>query len=281
MFKAVNKAEKVSDNIIAQIRDSILSGRLKPGDRLASEKELIDQFEVSKATMREALRVLEVMGLVEIRKGTAGGAFVAEVDMKTTINSIINFIHFKPVSVGEITMLRYLIEPDVARMAASKRTEKDIENLRKIIGGHADHVPAEVSREIGFHRYLARMTGNTLLILLIDFVDNLLSTMKASIGLGPDFYENVRMAHEVILECLVQRDPAAAGTAMAGDLLQVGRAMAVKMNADPFDPSSIDENRGGDGRARVVREDDPLLKRQGVTGRRVGASGLYLVRVDE
>ena len=50
-------------------------------------------------TMREALRVLEVMGFVEIRKGTSGGAFVAEVDMKTTINSIINFIHFKPISV--------------------------------------------------------------------------------------------------------------------------------------------------------------------------------------
>ncbi|MBU0988954.1 MAG: GntR family transcriptional regulator, partial [Proteobacteria bacterium] len=62
MFKTVNKSDKISDNIIAQIRDSILSGQLKPGDRLASEKELIEQFGVSKATMREALRVLEVMG---------------------------------------------------------------------------------------------------------------------------------------------------------------------------------------------------------------------------
>jgi len=80
------------------------------------------------------------------------------------------------------------------------------------------------------------MTGNTLLILLIDFVDNLLSTIKASLDLGPDFYKNVRTAHEVILECLIQRDSAAAGIAMANDLLQVGRHMAIKMDTAPFEP---------------------------------------------
>jgi len=288
MFNTVNKSEKVSDNIISQIRDSILSGRLKPGDRLASEKELIAQFGVSKATMREALRVLEVMGLVEIRKGTSGGAFVAEVDMKTTINSIINFIHFKPISVKEITMLRYFIEPTVASIAASKRTEKDVGNLREIIGGAIAHSQAEVSREIGFHRYLARMTENTLLILLIDFVDNLLSTMKAGLDLGPEFYQNVRKAHGIILECLIQRDPAAAGIAMANDLLQVGRHMAMKMDTAPFDPSELEDNRTMTdwpskmgGQTRVVGADNPVLRQQGAVSRRVGASKLYLVVSEE
>ena len=267
MFNTVNKTEKVSDNIIAQIRDSILSGRLKPGDRLASEKELIAQFGVSKATMREALRVLEVMGLVEIRKGTSGGAFVAEVDMKTTINSIINFIHFKPVSVKEITMLRYFIEPAVARIACIKRTDDDIEHLRNITGEVVSSGPAEVSREIGFHRYLARMTGNTLLILLIDFVDNLLSTMKTELDLDPEFYQNVRKAHEIILECLIQRDPAAAAIAMTNDLLQVGRDMALKMDTPPFEPSELEDNMTMTdrpsklgGQTRVIAADDPVLK---------------------
>lgn len=267
MFKTVGKSEKVSDNIIAQIRDSILSGRLKPGDRLASERELIAQFGVSKATMREALRVLEVMGLIEIRKGTSGGAFVAEVDMKTTINSIINFIHFKPISVKEITMLRYFIEPAVARIVASKRTEQDIENLREIIGETVTQREAEVSREIGFHRYLARMTGNTLLILLVDFVDNLLSTMKSELDLDPEFYQNVRKAHEIILECLIQRDPAAAAIAMTNDLLQVGRDMALKMDTAPFEPSELEDNMTMTdwpsklgGQTRVIAADDPVLK---------------------
>ena len=139
-----------------------------------------------------------------ITSAGSGGAFVAEVDMKTTINSIINFIYFKPVSVKEITMLRYFIEPAVARIAASKRTENDIENLREVIGEAVANRQSEISREIGFHQYLARMSGNTLLILLVDFVDNLLSTMKARLDLGPEFYLNVRKAHEIILECLIQ-----------------------------------------------------------------------------
>ena len=123
LFQAAKKTFKISDQIIDQIRDAVLSGKLKPGNRLASEKELADQFGVSKATMREAMRVLEVLGLIEIRKGLGGGIFIAEVGMRTTIHSIINFLHFQPVSIKEITMLRYLIEPTVAQIAASKITD--------------------------------------------------------------------------------------------------------------------------------------------------------------
>jgi len=223
MFNNANKSEKVSDNIIAQIRDAILSGKLKPGDRLASEKELIEEFGVSKATMREALRVLEVIGLLEIRKGISGGAFVAEVGMRTTLHAIVNFLHFRTVTIREITMLRYLIEPSVAQVAAAKRTDKDIEKLEQVIGAGITPGDTEVSREISFHRYLARMTENTILTLIIDMVDNLLKSMKNKIGLPPDFYEHVRDAHYLVLECLIQQDGLAAKIAMANDVVGVGK----------------------------------------------------------
>jgi GntR family transcriptional regulator, transcriptional repressor for pyruvate dehydrogenase complex len=284
MFKTVNKSEKVSDNIIAQIRDSILSGMLKPGDRLASEKELIEQFGVSKATMREALRVLEVMGLIEIRKGISGGAFVAEVDMRTTIHSIINFLHFQPVSIKEITMLRYLIEPTVAQIAASNITEKDIEKLSTIIGENITPGETEVSKEITFHRYLARMVGNTILILIIDFIDNLLRSIKSELNLSPDFYEEVRVAHKIILECIMQGDAAAARIAMAEDVLAVGRHLGEVTHSSPFEPSEMRKNitlsdlhLGLNPNACIVMENDPILQRQGALIKRVGSSKLYLV----
>ncbi len=284
IFKTASKSEKVSDKIIAQIRDAILSGQLKPGDRLASEKELMEQFEVSKATMREALRVLEVLGLIEIRKGTGGGTFVAEVDMKTTIHSLINFIHFQPVSIREITMLRYLIEPTVARIAASKATDDDVLNLRKIIGESIESVGDELSKEIGFHRYLARMTGNTLLILLIDFVDNLLEEIKGRLNLGAGFYSEVREAHQTILECLIQKDSLAASVAMRNDLLQVGGAMCRVDESDPFDPRELWRNISMgdlrvvlDGSARVVDESDPSLDEEGIIVKRVGSGKLRLL----
>jgi len=288
MFKAVNKSEKVSDSIITQIRDSILSGHLKPGDRLASEKELATQFGVSKATMREALRVLEVMGLIEIRKGIAGGAFVAEVDMRTTINSIINFLHFQPVTIKEITMLRYLIEPTVAQVAAQRITDKDVRSLRAIIGETISSGEDEVSKEISFHRYLARMAENTILVLTIDFIDNLLRSIKSKLNLGPAFYQEVRKAHELILECLIQHDSEAAGIAMADDLLEVGKYMSQVTNTRPFDPAELPHNKAGsdfqlktNGHYRVVPEGDRILQSRGAVIKRVGLSQLYLVMCEE
>ena len=244
MFQAAKKTFKISDQIIDQIRDAVLSGKLKPGNRLASEKELADQFGVSKATMREAMRVLEVLGLIEIRKGLGGGIFIAEVGMRTTIHSIINFLHFQPVSIKEITTLRYLIEPTVAQIAASKITEKDIQNLKKILGENPSASVDEVSKEIGFHRYLARMAENTLLILIVDFVDNLLDSIKSKAKLGPDFYRDVRKAHQQILDCLIKKDAVGAGIAMTRDLLEVDRYLCRVMGSVPFDPAEINQHNG-------------------------------------
>ncbi|MBI5603810.1 MAG: FadR family transcriptional regulator [Deltaproteobacteria bacterium] len=239
MFQAAKKTSKISDQIIDQIRDAILSGKLKPGVRLASEKELADQFGVSKATMREAMRVLEVLGLIEIRKGLGGGIFIAEVGMRTTIHSIINFLHFQTLSIQEITMLRYLIEPTVARIAASKITDKDIENLKKIVGEKPSGSADEVSKEIGFHRYLARMAENTLLILIVDFVDNLLDSIKSKVKPGPDFYRDVRKSHQKILECLIKKDAPGAEMAMTQDLLEVDQYLCRVIGSAPFDPTKL------------------------------------------
>jgi GntR family transcriptional repressor for pyruvate dehydrogenase complex len=240
LFQATKKTFKISDQIIDQIRDAVLSGKLKPGDRLASEKELADQFNVSKATMREAMRVLEVMGFIEIRKGTSGGIFIAEVDMRTTLHSIINFLHFQPISIKEITMLRCLIEPTVAQIAASRMSDNDLENLKKIVGEKEYRGDEDVSNEIGFHRYLARITGNTLLILMVDFVDNLLDSIKSKAPLGPDFYRDVRKSHQQILSCITKKDGPGAALAMTRDLLEVDRHLSRVMGSFPFDPAELD-----------------------------------------
>lgn len=254
MFEAATKTEKVSDRIIVQIRDAVLSGRLKPGDRLASEKELIAQFEVSKATMREALRVLEAMGLVEIRKGTQGGVFVAEVDMKTTVHGIMNFLHFKTVSVRDITMLRFMIEPSVAHLAALVRSQEDIDRITEIVGQHEGDRAVLLGKEIGFHRYLARMIGNPMLILIMDFLDNLLRDLKEHLELPHEFYVSINESHRRILACMINEDCVGARREMAADLLSVGDHIAKAMGEQPFDPSVLGFSRhalyqGGNGKA--------------------------------
>jgi len=238
-FTEAAKVKKISDHIISQIRDAILSGKIKPGDKLASEKELISDFGASKATVREALRVLEALGLVEIRKGISGGVFIAEVDMKTTVNSIINFLHFKTVSISDITMVRYIFEPLVAQMAASLVQPKDIENLESIITKVEPNLRFDVSKHIEFHRYLARLTENSILILIVDFIDNLLTDIKLKINLGPEFFKIVEQSHLAILECLSRKDHIGARRAMVKDILDVGAHMAELTGSSVFDPNVI------------------------------------------
>lgn len=230
-YKFASKREKVSSYIVEQIRDSILSGLFKAGDRVASEKDLLAEFDVSKATLREALRVLEAMGLIELRKGVSGGIFIAEVDMKTTLNSITNFLHFRSVSQYDITMIRVIIEPVVAQIAATKATPEDIDNLKKI---------AENPREsIKFHRYLGRMTGNPLLILIMDFVHNILRDITVPLNLGDDFYDTIKIHHLKIIEALAEKAPKKAASAIVLDLLSIDKYKSRITNTPSFDPTSI------------------------------------------
>jgi GntR family transcriptional repressor for pyruvate dehydrogenase complex len=220
MFETVKKREKVSEGIITQIRDAILGGGLKPGDRLDSEKVLMDKFGVSKASLREALRVLEVMGLIEIRKGVSGGVFVSEVSLRTTITGILNFLHFQPVLCKEISTLRYIIEPPIAQIAAILREDSDILKLKKIISSN------EMSAGLDFHRHLVRISKNPLLILVIDFIGGYMGSLKAKLGLGEDFYEAICRHHEEIVDCLISKDPTGASLAMMKDILAVDKYLS-------------------------------------------------------
>lgn len=284
MFETANKTEKVSDRIIEQIRDAVLSGQLKPGDRVASEKELLVQFGVSKATMREGLRVLEAMGLVEIRKGIQGGVYIAEVDMKTTIHGMMNFLHFKSVSVRDITMMRFMLEPSVAYLAAQRLGAEDARRIERMIEAGEDGAD-ELAGDIGFHRYLARLTENPILILIMDFIDDMLRDLKGQLELGPEFHDRVRDFHREVLAYLKKGDCLGACRAITDDLLWVGDHLAERTGTPRFDPAVMGyEERmrkslvvAGGGRGRGGLELDQALLQGGVLLKSMGTGDIYMV----
>jgi DNA-binding FadR family transcriptional regulator len=249
MFLPAEKKDKISDRVIDQIRDGILRGKFKAGEFLGSEKDLLADFGVSKASIREALRVLEVMGLVEIKTGASGGIYVAEVDEKATIYNIINILHHKSPSPKEITMIRYILEPIVARIAAEKINQKDIDKLKNIITGRIGFPKARHPSEIGFHRYLPRVTQSPLLITIMDFVDTILNNLKSKLNLETEFFEQIRQMHLKILGCLIQRDGEGAAKAIAHDVLEVGNYISDLTKTPRFDPSIL-------GRLNYLLEDN-------------------------
>ena len=132
MFQSV-KLNKISENITEQIREAIFHGKLKPGDRLPIEKELMGKFEVSKGTIREALRSLEVLGFVDIRKGASGGTFVTEVDMNRVRDYFTNYLLFQNLSLTNLSEVRLILEPYIAEKAARLIKRKDLKKLEEIV----------------------------------------------------------------------------------------------------------------------------------------------------
>ena len=133
MFDSV-KSNKVSQNITDQIRNAIFEGRLKPGDKLPSERELVEKFKVSKATLREALRSLEVLGFLEIRKGVSGGAFVTEVDMTKGERLLYQFPSFSKIFPSKIFQkFAFSWNPISQKRLTLAITEEDLNRLEKLI----------------------------------------------------------------------------------------------------------------------------------------------------
>lgn len=229
MFNSV-KSSKVSEYIIEQIRNAIFDGRLKPGDRLPPEKELIKNFNVSKATLREALRSLEILGFLEIRKGVSGGPFVTEVDMKRARDCFANFLHFKKLSLRNLSEVRLILEPYVAEKAALTISEEDLERLDKLNEECEyllkNNVPIESRKnEIEYHRIIGCIAGNPILMFILDFVENLLIDTKEILQPGKDFSQKVLNAHKRIHRALAERNPKRARAEMIKHVQEVERGL--------------------------------------------------------
>ncbi|AFM27951.1 FadR/GntR family transcriptional regulator [Desulfomonile tiedjei] len=227
MFREVQQ-NKVSLDIISQIRDAILSGTLNPGDRLPPEKELVCDFGVSKHTLREAMRALEVMGFIEVRKGACGGAVVLEVDLKTARESISNFLYFQNVSIRDLSEVRKVFEPHLARLAAERMTPKDLDDLAATQACCLESMArgdSTYEHEIEFHRIIAKASGNPVFMLIQDFVNSGLAESKNRLRPGNDFQERLFTAHQRILEALRSREPELTASRMQEHVCEVEHSL--------------------------------------------------------
>jgi GntR family transcriptional repressor for pyruvate dehydrogenase complex len=201
------------------------------------------------------LRVLEVMGLIEIKAGSSGGVFVADIDHKTTAHKLVNFLQLESTSIAQVTMMRYILEPAVARLAASKIRAEEALELKGIIEGSVAFPYAEHPREIGFHRYLPRLTQNPLLITIMDFVDAIINKIKSNLELETEFFEHVRKMHLEILRYLSEGDGEGAAEAIARDVLEVGNYLSDLTGTEKFDPVVFAGSRVASQDA--IRDHDP------------------------
>jgi GntR family transcriptional repressor for pyruvate dehydrogenase complex len=152
-----------------------------------------------------------VLGFLEIRKGVSGGAFVTEVDMTKARDSFNNFLLFKNLSLKDLSEVRLLLEPYIAEKATLAITREDLHRLEKLIKDSEQAIKGDIAfesrkDEIEFHRIIASVTGNPILMFILDFVENLLIDTKAILKPGREFSTKVLRAHKRIYNALLERN---------------------------------------------------------------------------
>lgn len=174
------RRQKRSDQIVDEVKRWIVAEGKRPGDRLLPEKELVELFGCSKGTVREALKSLEVQGLVSVKTGPRGGATLESVGYEHAALPLRNFLHFQNITGRQLYALRKLLEPEMAASVVGLLTDEDFAALERAICT-CDHPAADWEErraqrvaELEFHVILARRCPDPLLGLICRFLDDLL-----------------------------------------------------------------------------------------------------------
>ncbi len=215
---------RISVQIVQQIQDAIRSKRLKPGDRLPPERDLAVRFGVSRVTVRDALRSLEVLGLIQVRVGAAGGAFVTSPGAEIVGEGLTNLMLLSSLEGEEIAEARLVLELGSVALATARATDDDIRGLRKMMReAHAalDAGSYERSMSLRFHLSVAQIARNKAITLFTDSFRGPLSmheVRKREPRLA-SFRQTVE-EHEGIVKAIEKRDPGEAQRRMAEHLMR-------------------------------------------------------------
>jgi len=217
------QSERLYERIVSQIQQRIETGELKVGDQLPSERELAEQFAVSRTAVREAVKALRQKGLVEIRPGR--GTFITNGtsdNIRTSLGMLMKMGATK--GSGNLVEVREIIEPEIAALAATRITEEYISAMQEavnIMDTALDNVDIFVEADLDFHLALAEGTQNPFIPILMDSIIDLLREQRKRIGLTKGGLQRGQIHHKKILDAVTRRDVQAARQAMQDHLKQV------------------------------------------------------------
>jgi len=227
---------RLSADIVGQVKRAIRDGRLAPGDQLPSERELTQQLGVSRVSVRDALRMLEAYGLIEVRVGARGGAFVTAPAPALVGEGMANMLMLASVTPAEVTELRLIFELSLLPLACERRDEEDLEALGAICDrGEASLAGGayDVALSAEFHTRLARCTHNTAIALFAEsFQGPLLASLREAQRVAPQMGEAGLREHRALVEAVRDRDAEAADAIMREHLGRTAKRVGGHRTSD-------------------------------------------------
>jgi DNA-binding FadR family transcriptional regulator len=214
-FRPFTPAEpqRAFDIIASQLRERLKTGELRPGDRLPAERELGEHFQVSRNTLREAVRMLEVTGLVEVRRGVAGGVFVADANHAMFTRAISDLMTLSPIDLSDLLEVRLWLGGTIARVACERGTEADFDVLTENINeaqrlGEAGDWEARSEVNHEFLNLLAMACHNPILLMVQRSITDVVREFVATVG--PTRDTRLLPSKRKLVKALRQRNPDAA-----------------------------------------------------------------------
>jgi GntR family transcriptional regulator, transcriptional repressor for pyruvate dehydrogenase complex len=219
-----SRVRRPREQVEEQIREAILSGAFRQGDKLPSETQLAEQFSVSRTTVREALRALASAGLISKVAGVAGGSFVRSVDhhaLEAVLgDSLRNVLRLGSITGAEVHQMRELLEVPAAGLAAEHRTADDLERLATVLGrekGTTVEDPAVPELDISVHSAVAAASGNRVLGSVVAALHGVARPVT-TLRLSPEIGRATVKQHKAVVEAIRAGDREAAMDAMAAHL---------------------------------------------------------------
>lgn len=210
---------KVSEELANHLREQILSGSISPGTLLPNERELSSQTGLSRASVREALRILAVEGLLTIRTGRTGGAEVVLPSRSTVERSVDIFIRGQGVRFEAVLEARQAIEPQAARLAALHHTQEDwnaLQRCHQVVQQASADGTGFLQANLDWHLSVVQAGHNELLIAFVSaFARPIYDATTLEDFNSRSIREAVVLAHQRVMDAIAARDPEAAGRRMA------------------------------------------------------------------
>lgn len=219
MLKAVKKT-RASEDVVKQIVNLIKKGKLKKGDQLPAERELTETFQISRTTVREAIRSLESMRLVECKQGN--GTYVMVSSTEACIKPLTLGLFTPEDDLMDIFYLRKIIEPSIAQLAAGYATAEDIKELEDILKKQETETDAGTNMaDSMFHLTLARIARNRVLGRLLYALVELMATTHENTPSNTMRADKSLKGHEAILSAIKREDCSEARKAMLSHLSEI------------------------------------------------------------
>lgn len=228
-FTAVRKT-RVFEGVAQQLQRLIVEGALKPGERLPPERELCARLGVSRGSLRDAIRMLELAGLVVPRQGE--GTVVADLSPETVAAPIASMLVRKRELIAELLDVRRMIEPALAARAAERATPEDVARLEDVLRRQEEKVQRgepTIGEDGEFHYQLALAARNGVVRSVLDVLMQLLRETRARSLQTPGRPRRSLEGHQRILEAIRRRDPGAAEEAVRRHLEEVEQIVMKKL----------------------------------------------------